>query len=36
MVSSAPAAAAACREEVDALASAVKEHGMSLVVFAEW
>jgi hypothetical protein len=25
-----------CREEIDALASAVKEHGMNLVVFAEW
>jgi hypothetical protein len=25
-----------CREEVDALASAVKDHGMNLVVFAEW
>lgn len=25
-----------CREEVDALANAVKEHGMALVVFAEW
>lgn len=25
-----------CSEEVEALSKAVKEHGMALVVFAEW